>query len=67
VKILRVYRLIERVSQHASPVLILGESGTAKELVTRSVHVSGVRRNKPFIPVVCSSLVPTLIEAELFG
>jgi len=66
-KMQRVYRLIERVSQHAYPVLILGESGTGKELVARSVHFSGVRRNKPFIPVDCSSLVPTLIEAELFG
>ena len=66
VKMQRVYRLIERVSQHAYPVLILGESGTGKELVARSVHYSGVRRNKPFIPVDCSSLVPTLIEAELF-
>ena len=67
VKMQRVYRLIERVSQHAYPVLILGESGTGKELVARSVHFSGVRRSKPFIPVDCSSLVPTLIEAELFG
>ena len=67
VKMQRVYRLIERVSQHAYPVLILGESGTGKELVARSVHYSGVRRNKPFIPVDYSSLVPTLIEAELFG
>jgi DNA-binding NtrC family response regulator len=67
VKMQRVYRLIERVSQHAYPLLILGESGTGKELVARSVHYSGVRRNKPFIPVDCSSLVPTLIEAELFG
>jgi len=55
------------VSQHAYPVLILGESGTGKELVARSVHFSGVRRNKLFIPGDCSSLVPTLIEAELFG
>jgi DNA-binding NtrC family response regulator len=63
----KVYSVIEKVSQHAYPVLILGESGTGKELVARSVHFSGVRRNRPFIPVDCSSLVPTLIEAELFG
>src|SRR6202041_585035 len=67
VKMQRVYRLIERVSQRAYPLLILGESGTGKELVARSVHYSGVRRSRPFIPVDCSSLVPTLIEAELFG
>src|SRR5271168_793377 len=66
-KMQRVYRLIEKVSQHNYPVLILGESGTGKELVARSIHFSGTRRNKPFAPVDCSALVPTLIESELFG
>jgi DNA-binding NtrC family response regulator len=66
-KMQRVYRLIEKVSQHRYPVLILGESGTGKELVARSIHFSGPRRNEPFVPVDCSSLVPTLIESELFG
>ena len=63
----RVYKLIEKVAQHTYPVLILGESGTGKELVARSIHFSGPRSNKPFSPVDCSSLVPTLIESELFG
>ncbi len=66
-KMQRVYRLIERVSQHNYPVLILGESGTGKELVARSIHFSGPRKNKPIVPVDCSALVPTLIESELFG
>jgi two-component system response regulator HydG len=66
-KMQRVYRLIEKVSQHNYPVLILGESGTGKELVAGSIHFSGLRRNRPFVPVDCTSLVPTLIEAELFG
>lgn len=66
-KMQRVYRLIEKVSQHNYPVLILGESGTGKELVARSIHFSGQRRNRPFVPVDCSALVPTLIESELFG
>jgi DNA-binding NtrC family response regulator len=66
-KMQRVYRLIEKVSQHNYPVLILGESGTGKELVARSIHFSGLRKAKPFVPVDCSALVPTLIEAELFG
>jgi DNA-binding NtrC family response regulator len=66
-KMQRVYRLIEKVSQHNYPVLILGESGTGKELVARSIHYSGKRRSRPFVPVDCSALVPTLIESELFG
>jgi DNA-binding NtrC family response regulator len=63
----RVYKVILKVSQHEYPVLILGESGTGKELVARSIHFSGVRKDRPFVPVDCSSLVPTLIESELFG
>jgi len=63
----RVYKLIQKVAQHTYPVLILGESGTGKELVARSIHFSGPRKNKAFAPVDCSSLVPTLIESELFG
>ncbi|HEU5410326.1 MAG TPA: sigma-54 dependent transcriptional regulator [Candidatus Acidoferrales bacterium] len=66
-KMQRVYKLIEKVSQHNYPVLILGESGTGKELVARSIHFSGPRCNKQFVPVDCSALAPTLIESELFG
>ena len=66
-KMQRVYKLIEKVSQHKYPVLILGESGTGKEVVARSIHFLGERRNRPFSPVDCSGLVPTLIESELFG
>src|SRR5256885_14623437 len=63
----RVYKTLQKVSQHEYPVLILGESGTGKELVARSIHFSGARKDRPFAPVDCSALVPTLIESELFG
>jgi len=63
----RVYKIIQKVSLHEYPVLILGESGTGKELVAKSVHFSGPRKDRPFVPVDCSSLVATLIESELFG
>jgi two-component system response regulator HydG len=63
----KLYRIIAKAANSAHPVLILGESGTGKELVARSIHYSGKFREKPFIPVDCGSLVPTLIESELFG
>jgi len=66
-KMQRVYKTIEKVSFHEYPVLVLGESGTGKELVARSLHMLGPRKNGPFVPVDCSSFVPTLIESELFG
>ena len=63
----KLYRIIAKAAHSTHPVLILGESGTGKELVARSIHYSGPYRDKPFIPVDCGSLVPTLIESELFG
>jgi two-component system response regulator HydG len=63
----KLYRIIGKAAQSAHPVLILGESGTGKEMVARAIHYSGPFRDKPFIPVDCGSLVPTLIESELFG
>jgi len=63
----KLYRIIAKAAQSSHPVLILGESGTGKEMVSRSIHFSGPFRDKPFIPVDCGSLVPTLIESELFG
>ena len=63
----KLYRIIAKAAQSTHPVLILGESGTGKELVAKSIHFTGPFRNKPFVPVDCGSLVPTLIESELFG
>ncbi len=63
----RLYRIIAKAARSTHPVLILGESGTGKEMVARSIHFSGPFKDKPYIPVDCGSLVPTLIESELFG
>jgi len=63
----KLYRIISKAAHSTHPVLILGESGTGKELVARSIHYSGPCKDKPFLPVDCGSLVPTLIESELFG
>jgi two-component system response regulator HydG len=63
----KLYRIITKVAATTHPVLILGESGTGKELVARQIHTSGPHAHQPFIPVDCGSLVPTLVESELFG
>jgi DNA-binding NtrC family response regulator len=63
----KLYRILSKVAYSTHPVLILGESGTGKELVARSIHFNGPNAAKPFVPVDCGALVPTLIESELFG
>jgi DNA-binding NtrC family response regulator len=59
--------MISRLKDTRTPVLITGESGTGKELVARAIHFRGSFANRPFVAVDCGSLVPTLIESELFG
>jgi two-component system response regulator AtoC len=66
-KIQDVLRMISRLKDTRTPVLIVGESGTGKELVARAIHFRGSLRKRPFVAVDCGSLVPTLIESELFG
>jgi DNA-binding NtrC family response regulator len=66
-KIQDVLRMISRLKDTRTPVLISGESGTGKELVARAIHFRGNFANRPFVAVDCGSLVPTLIESELFG
>ncbi len=63
----KLYRILSKVAQSSHPVLVLGESGTGKELVARTIHAYGPNATKPFLPVDCGSLVPSLIESELFG
>jgi DNA-binding NtrC family response regulator len=66
-KIRDVLRLIARLKDTRTPVLITGESGTGKELVARAIHFRGSFAKRPFVAVDCGALVPTLIESELFG
>ena len=63
----KLYRILAKVAQSSHPVLILGESGVGKELVARSIHGNGPHADRPFVPIDCGSLVPTLMESELFG
>jgi two-component system, NtrC family, response regulator AtoC len=62
-----VLRMISRLKDTRTPVLIAGESGTGKELVARAIHFRGSMAQTPFVAVDCGSLVPTLMESELFG
>jgi len=66
-KIQDVLRMVSRLKDTRTPVLIYGESGTGKELVARAMHFRGAFAGRPFVAVDCGSLVPTLIESELFG
>jgi two-component system, NtrC family, response regulator AtoC len=66
-RIQEVLRIVARLKDTRTPVLIYGESGTGKELVARAMHFRGAFAGRPFVAVDCGSLVPTLIESELFG
>jgi two-component system, NtrC family, response regulator AtoC len=66
-KIQDVMRMVSRLKDTRTPVLITGESGTGKELVARAIHFRGPLCQMPFLAVDCGSLVPTLMESELFG
>ncbi|MHB8485732.1 MAG: sigma-54-dependent transcriptional regulator [Candidatus Acidiferrales bacterium] len=66
-KVQDVMRMIARLKDSRTPVLIAGESGTGKELVARAIHFRGPLAQMPFVAVDCGALVPTLMESELFG
>lgn len=63
----KVRRLISKVAPTHSSVLILGETGTGKELAARAVHEDSLRSEQPFVAVNCGALPENLIESELFG
>jgi len=62
-----VLRMISRLKDTRTPVLISGQSGTGKELVARAIHFRGMMAQTPFVAVDCGALVPTLMESEMFG
>jgi DNA-binding NtrC family response regulator len=63
----KVYGLIQRVVDTDTSILVLGETGTDKELVARALHYNSIRREGPFIPVHCAAIPSELLESELFG
>jgi sigma-54 specific flagellar transcriptional regulator A len=65
--IAQVRHLINQVAPSDATVLVLGQSGTGKEVVARNIHYISERRDGPFIPVNCGAIPPELLESELFG
>ena len=65
--ILDLKYIIKRVADSHLPILILGESGTGKDLVANTLHYESCRKNKPFVPINASAIPGQLLESELFG
>ncbi len=58
---------VKKIADSRSNVLLLGETGTGKELVARAIHFNSARHDKPFVPINCSAIPENLLESELFG
>ncbi len=63
----KIFKQVRQVADTDVTVLVLGETGTGKELLARAIHMNSPRRSKPFLPVQCSALPESLLESELFG
>ncbi len=66
-KLVQILELVATVSPDDIPVLIMGETGTGKEMIARAIHDSSKRKNEPFVAINCGALSETLLESELFG
>ncbi|HEV3031198.1 MAG TPA: sigma 54-interacting transcriptional regulator, partial [Polyangia bacterium] len=66
-RMLELFRLLDRLTDTALPVVIQGESGTGKELVARAIHFNGPRKDRPFVSENCAAIPETLLESTLFG
>ncbi|HET6421479.1 MAG TPA: sigma-54 dependent transcriptional regulator [Geobacteraceae bacterium] len=66
-RMLEIFRLIEKVCDVRTTVLVQGDSGTGKELIAKAIHVNGNRRGQPFVAINCSAIPENLLESELFG
>jgi DNA-binding NtrC family response regulator len=62
-----LYRILEKISDTDSTILITGESGTGKELVAKTIHYNSGRADQPFVPINCGAIPRDLLESELFG
>lgn len=63
----QIFRLLDRIALADTTVLILGETGTGKELIAKAIHQNSARKDKPMIKINCAAIPPNLIESELFG
>jgi DNA-binding NtrC family response regulator len=66
-KMLKIIELIKTVAPTNATILIIGKTGTGKEVIARAIHHQSPRRNKPFIATSCAALPESLLESELFG
>ncbi len=63
----RIFSIVRQVGESEATVLIEGETGTGKELLSRAIHSSSLRKDKRFVAINCGALPDTLLESELFG
>jgi len=66
-KMVEIYKKVAKIARIEAPVLIIGESGSGKELVARAIHANSKRATAPFIVINCGALTETLLESELYG